>query len=304
MSKPLGLVINPSSGKGKGRALGQQVVAELQRAGVQYVDLSASDFATASASARRAVESQEISGLLVVGGDGMAHLGVNACAQSTVPLGIIAAGTGNDSARTLGLPTDDVVAGVRAVLACLDKPRPVDLLRGKTTAGEFWSFGTVSAGFDALVNRRANQLRWPKGPRRYEVAMVLELAKFKGIHYKAVIDGSPREIDAMLCAVANSPAFGGGMLIAPDARVDDGLLDLFVVHKISRGTLLKIFPKVYTGAHVTHPAVEIIRAQSVILDAGAMPAYSDGEAVGQSPIAVSIAPKALLVFAPAPPSVA
>ena len=83
-----------------------------------------------------------------------------------------------------------------------------------------------------------------------------------------------------------------------------GLLDLFVVHKISRGTLLKIFPKVYTGAHVTHPAVEILRAQSVILDAGAMPAYSDGEAVGQSPIAVSIAPKALLVFAPAPPSVA
>jgi diacylglycerol kinase (ATP) len=300
MLKPLGLVINPTSGKGKGRALGQVVLGELNRAGVAFKDLSATDFATASVNAKRAVEAQEIGGLIVVGGDGIAHLGVNACAQSNVPLGIVAAGTGNDSARTLGLPTDDVVAGVRAILAGLDSPRPVDLLRGKTNATEFWSFGTVSAGFDALVNRRANQLRWPKGPRRYEVAMVLELAKFKGISYQAIIDGKVRKFEAMLCAAANSPAYGGGMLIAPQAKVDDGLLDLFIVHKISRATLLKIFPKVYTGQHVTHPKVEILRAQSVLLDAGEMPAYSDGEAVGQSPIAVSIAPKALLVFAPAP----
>ncbi|MFM5904722.1 MAG: diacylglycerol/lipid kinase family protein [Micrococcales bacterium] len=300
MLKPLGIVVNPTSGKGKGQALGKQAMAELERAGVEFLDLSATDFATAAANARRAVESQEIRGLLVVGGDGMAHLGVNACAQSNVPLGIIAAGTGNDSARTLGLPTDDVVAGVRAVLASLDNPRPVDLLRGKTNASEFWSLGTVSAGFDALVNRRANQMRWPKGPRRYEVAMVLELAKFKGISYQATIDGKPRQIEAMLCAVANSPAFGGGMMIVPEARVDDGQMELFIVHKISRGTLLKIFPKVYTGGHVGHPAVEIVKAQTVILDSGSMPAYSDGESVGQSPIAVSIAPKALLVFAPVP----
>ena len=116
--------------------------------------------------------------------------------------------------------------------------------------------------------------------------------------YRALLDGVPRKIEAMLCAVANSHAYGGGMLIAPHAKVDDGILDLFVVHRIPRRTLLKIFPKVYSGGHVTHPAVEFVPLKEATLDNGDRPVYSDGEYVGQSPVTVKIAAGALKVCAP------
>ena len=128
--------------------------------------------------------------------------------------------------------------------------------------------------------------------------MVLELVKFSGIKYRAVIDGTERKIEAMLCAVANAPSFGGGMFIAPHAKIDDGKLELFVVHKITRVELLKVFPKVFSGGHVTHPAVEFVSGTSFTLDSGDLPAYADGEFVGNSPIDVWIAPKSLLVLAP------
>ena len=298
---PIGVVINPTSGKGRGARVAAQVWQAL--AAQRTIDLSGANYEQALGNAREAVARGAIRALFVVGGDGMAHLGVNACGHTSVPLGIIAAGTGNDSATVLGLPTEDIAAAVAVAVSQIDSPRIVDLLEGEARDSEgtpnhkFLSFGTVSAGFDALVNARANRMTWPKGPSRYQVAMVLELMKFRGIKYTAVIDGVERKIEAMLCAVANAPAFGGGMLIAPHAKVDDGELDLFVVHRIPRRTLLRIFPKVYTGGHITHPAVEFVPAQQVSLDAGNLPAYSDGEFVGLSPVQVRIARGALKVCA-------
>ena len=293
---PIGVVINPTSGKGKGAKISDAVWTALSE--VATVDLSGASYSEAFENARSAVASDSISALLVVGGDGMVHLGVNACANSSVPLGIVAAGTGNDSATVLGLPTDDAAAAVRVALASVRSPRQVDLIRGETGDGEFYSLGTVSAGFDALVNARANRMTWPKGPSRYQVAMVLELMRFKGIAYRTVVDGMERRIEAMLCAVANTHSFGGGMMIAPHAKFDDGMADLFIVHKISRLTLLRIFPKVFTGGHVTHPAVEFVAAQEIYLDSGDTPVYSDGEYVGQSPLSTRIVPGALRVCAP------
>jgi diacylglycerol kinase (ATP) len=297
LSTRLGLIINPSSGRGKGAARGQLVLQTLDARGQNYLNLSGNTMDEANANARHAINDGLIDGLIVVGGDGIAHLGVNIACDTGISLGIIAAGTGNDLARSLGLPEGDVVAGTDAVLAKLANPRQVDAVKAHSSTGPFWFFGTASAGFDALCNERANQLSWPKGQRRYEVAMVLELAKFKSIHYEATIDGEHRSFDVMLCAVANGPAFGGGMMIAPDAKVDDGYLDLFIVHAISRLELLKVFPKVYSGSHVSHPAVEFIRAKSVKLSSGNMPVYSDGEARGHSPLSSTIVPGALSVFA-------
>ena len=293
----LGLIINPSSGRGKGAARGQLVLATLEAQGQEFINLSGASMDEANANARHAINDGQIEGLVVVGGDGIAHLGVYIACDTGIPLGIIAAGTGNDLARSIGMPEGDVVAGTLAVLEKLDSPRKVDAIKAHSSTGPFWFFGTASAGFDALCNQRANQMSWPKGQRRYDIAMVLELAKFKPIHYEATIDGEHRSFDAMLCAVANGPAFGGGMLIAPDAKVDDGYLDLFIVHAMSRLELLKVFPKVYTGGHVTHPAVEFVRAKSVKLSSGNMPVYSDGEARGHSPLTATVVPGALSVFA-------
>ena len=293
----LGLIINPSSGRGKGAARGQLVLETLEAQGQEFINLSGASMDEANANARHAINDGQIEGLVVVGGDGIAHLGVNVSCDTGIPLGIIAAGTGNDLARSIGMPEGDVVAGTLAVLEKLDSSRKVDAIKAHSSTGPFWFFGTASAGFDALCNQRANQMSWPKGQRRYDIAMVLELAKFKPIHYEATIDGEHRSFDAMLCAVANGPAFGGGMLIAPDAKVDDGYLDLFIVHAMSRLELLKVFPKVYTGGHVTHPAVEFVRAKSVKLSSGNMPVYSDGEARGHSPLTATVVPGALSVFA-------
>jgi diacylglycerol kinase (ATP) len=293
---PIGVVVNPSSGKGKGVAVGAEVWKALE--GQKTLDLSGGSYDEALANSRLAIANGRISALMVVGGDGMVHLGVNACANTEVPLAIVAAGTGNDSATVLGLPTHSTPEAVRAALEFASNPRSIDLIHGKTESNEFYSLGTVSAGFDALVNARANAMKWPKGPSRYQVAMVLELVKFRGLSYRALIDGTARNVEAMLCAVANSHSFGGGMMIAPHAKVDDGQLDLFIVHRIPRRTLLKIFPKVYSGGHVTHPAVEFVPATEVALDNGDGPVYSDGEYVGRSPVTVKIAPGALRVCAP------
>lgn len=293
----LGVIINPTSGKGKGAAAGAVVLSTLAELGIDCIDLSGANMDDARANGRRAIADSLVEGIVVVGGDGMAHLGVNLCAVSDLPLGIVAVGTGNDSARSLGMPVDDAAAGARFIAEHLGKTRAVDAIKLHSSTGQHWVIGSTSAGFDALVNQRANQMSWPKGQRRYEIAMLLELLKFKPLQYRLEVDGQKRNIEAMLCAAANAPAFGGGMLIAPDALMDDGLMDLFIVHKISRLELIKIFPKVYTGGHVGHPAVELIRAKHVKIDSGQMPAYADGESVGRGPLEVQLVAGALRVFA-------
>jgi diacylglycerol kinase (ATP) len=283
-----------------GKAEGAKAIELFTAAGIAVVDLTGATMSEANANARHAINDNQVDGIVVVGGDGIAHLGVNLCAGTELPLGMIGAGTGNDLARSIGMPLNDTAGSVEIILAHLNDPRTVDAVKANTSTGEFWFFGTISAGFDALVNQRANRWRWPKGPSRYTLAMLAELASFKPIHYEATIDGEHRSFQAMLCAVANSESFGGGMRVAPNAIIDDGLLELFIVHSISRPEFIKVFPKVFTGEHIHHPAVEIIQAKHVKISSGNMPAYSDGEAVGSSPVSAQIMPGSLRVFAPRP----
>ena len=292
----LGLIINPTSGKGNGKVHGDKAKQTLIDGGADVLDLSGSTFDEALKNGRAAIATEGLEGLIVAGGDGMAHMGANICANTDVPMGLVACGTGNDAARAMGLPVVDGVASAQTILDGFTKS--FDLGRGSNEDRTFHYFGSISAGFDAVVNARANQWSWPKGPSRYVLAMLRELAVFKPLAYKAVVDGAPRELDAILCAVANSRSFGGGMLITPEASIQDGELDLFIVHPLSRPAFLKMFPKVYTGGHVTHPAVEIVRAKSIYLDAGQIPTFADGEYVGNKPMQIDVVPSAIKVFVP------
>lgn len=292
----LGLIINPTSGKGNGKVHGDRAKQTFLDAGADVLDLSGSSFEDALSKGTAAVASEGLDGLVVAGGDGMAHMGANICAGTSVPMGLIACGTGNDAARAMGLPVVDGVAGAQTILdGHTDR---FDLGLGSNEDRSFYYFGSISAGFDAVVNARANTWSWPKGPSRYVLAMLRELAVFKPLAYKAKVDGKPRNLEAILCAVANSRSFGGGMLITPEASIQDGELDLFIVHPLSRPAFLKMFPKVYTGGHVTHPAVEIVRAKSIYLDAGNIPTFADGEYVGNKPMNIEVAPAAISVFVP------
>lgn len=292
----LGVIVNPTSGAGRGAALGRQFFEGLAALGIDYIDLSGETLEAAQTHGRAAIAAGSIDGLAVLGGDGMVHLGVNLCAETKIPLMVVGAGTGNDSARQLGMPIHDVAASLSFLKTNLGKSRAVDVAKVESTLGTRYLFGSVSAGFDAIVNARANRLKWPKGAAKYAVALFLELPSFRPIKYRVVVDGVERSFEGMLIAVANGPAYGGGMQIAPHAKIDDGTLDLFIVHKVSRLELVKLFPKVYSGKHVTHPAVEFVTAKVVELHAGTVPAFADGEFVGSTPLRVEVLPGEMRVF--------
>jgi diacylglycerol kinase (ATP) len=134
---------------------------------------------------------------------------------------------------------------------------------------------------------------------RYNLAILRELPLFKAIPYVVTVDGVRHDTKAMLVAVGNGPSYGGGMHVLPDAKVDDGLLDVLILHEISTRELVRVFPKVFKGAHVDHPAVEIIRGVSVTLEAEGIVSYADGERFAPLPITVEVVPGAVTVLAPA-----
>jgi diacylglycerol kinase (ATP) len=295
----IGIVVNPVAGGNRGAQVGAEVMALLQDTEHSVIDLSGTSLAIAKANCEAAMKTKTIDALVFVGGDGMAHLGTNLCANRDLPMAIIPAGTGNDAAVLLGMPLENTAESVRLVLQGLVNPRKIDALRIAHDGVSTWALGSASAGFDALANARANAISWPKGPMRYYVAMLLELAKFKPIEYQSVIDSTPRNFEAMLCVVSNTGVFGGGMLVVPDASVTDGTLDILLVKKMSRVKFVTIFPKVYKGTHVTDKDVEIVRAKKVSIVASGMPIYSDGECVGKAPFDAEVVPGALRVIAPA-----
>lgn len=296
MTTRIGLIINPTSGKGRGAGLGAEVAARLAAAGHEVIDLSEESAAAARDRAIAAMATG-IDVLAVTGGDGMVHLGVNLCAGTDTALAIVAAGTGNDVARSLGLPVRDA-AGAAAVIDA-GTVRTVDAVQEVGDhGGRRWFVGVLGAGFDAVVNERANGWAWPRGRMRYNLAIARELPVFRPIPYVIEIDGQRHETDAMLVAVGNGPSYGGGMRVCPDARFDDGLLDVLILNKISTLEFLRVFPKVFSGAHVKHPAVEVIRGRRVRLEAQGIVAYADGERFAPLPLTCEVVPGALRVLTP------
>lgn len=301
MSSPrrIGLVVNPTSGKGRGRTLGADTAALLRSAGHEVVTLSGESAAEALDRCLAAVVSG-LDTLVVVGGDGMVHLGANAVAGSDTAIAVVAAGTGNDNAHALGLPVLDAAAA--ATIVDRGHRRRIDAVR-QTRVGQRdqWYVGVLCGGFDAVVNERANTWAWPRGRMRYNLAIARELPVFRPLPYELELDGQVWTTLAMLVAVGNGPAYGGGMQIAPDASFEDGLLDVVVVGPLSVPRLLAVFPKVFSGRHVTHPAVTIRRARRVRLSTPGLTAYADGERFGDLPIEVEVVPGALEVLVAPPP---
>ncbi|GAA2244278.1 diacylglycerol kinase family protein [Herbiconiux moechotypicola] len=293
------VAINPNASFGATRHVGPQVVAALRGHGLEVVPLSAPDF-DGLVRVVRAELATAPDALVVVGGDGMVNLGVNLVAGTRIPLGIVPAGTGNDFAGGLGLPEGDPDAACARIAAALDGgPRVVDAARvtGLSLAEPRWFAGVLSAGFDARVNERANGLRFPRGASRYVIALVAELVGLKARRYRLEIDGEPVEVDSCLLSVANNTTIGGGMRVAPDALLDDGLLDVFIVKPVSRLRFIRLFPKVFSGTHAGLPIVEFRRGRTVSVAADGIVGYADGERFGELPLTVELVPGALAVLA-------
>ncbi len=255
--------------------------------------------------------------LVVIGGDGLVHLGLNACAGSATVLTIVPAGTGNDLARGVGLDPGDPLHAVDALLA--GSIRPVDLIDclpdhtddqvpdESSDGAQRFVGSVVASGFDALVNLRANRMKHPQGSLRYALATLMELPTFAPLPYRLVLDGVSRDVEAMLVAVGNTSAYGGGMHICPEATPEDGVLDLTIIHSASRRLLLRLLPQMYSGEFARHPVVEQVRARRVLLDGdritrggkiiGPLTAMGDGELLGPVPRTLAVAPGAVTIAA-------
>ena len=287
----IALLTNPTSGKGRGARARDAALQRFAEAGVAVRSLEGRD-ADEALDLARGVVAEGNDTLVIVGGDGMVHLGTQAVAGTGTALGIIPAGTGNDVARYLDIPRSDPQLAADVVVG--SRTRRIDLAR----TGAQYYVTVLASGFDSLVNERANAMRWPRGQMRYNLATLAELRVFEPLKYTLELDGRVRQVEAMLVAVGNGPSFGGGLRITHGASIDDGLLDVVIIKTMSKPDLLRTYPQLFTGGHTRHRQYERHLVRTVTVAAPGIVAYADGERVGALPLTVEVAPLALKVLVP------
>ena len=299
-SDDIAVLANPSAGRGRRRAVFSsqaglpEVLRRLAAAGRPVRLLTARSSEEAEKACHRAV-ADGAAAVVAVGGDGTLHQALQAVAERPVGFGVVPAGTGNDFAACTGVPADPMAAA-DAIAAALREGRhvPLDLARATGTDGEVRWFGAVlAAGFDAIVNERANRMRWPRGRRRYDLAILLEMARPRPRRYTLELDGVDHSFEGTLVAVGNCASYGGGMRIAPAADPADGLLDVVIAAPLGRAALARLKPRLRHGTHVTDPRVTVFRARQVRLHADGVIGYADGERIGPLPLEVTCVPGAV-----------
>lgn len=284
------LVLNRRSGRGKVDRKLKTFVDLCVKNRVPYQIIDERSAELTEKMLRIALQEQRIDGLIAFGGDGLVSLCLQIIAKTQISFCVVPTGTGNDFARSIGTykrPIDQIFAYVLTT-----DPISIDLALAQAPNLKRYFVQVLSSGFDASVNQLANQMRYPIGKFKYTVAMLIKLPKFKKIDYEITAENRKLEIKSLLVAVANGSSYGGGMQILPNASYRDGMLDLLYVDPVSKITLLSIFPLVFKGWHIKHPAVHVVKTKSVELR-GFTNAYADGEFVSQLPLKVTVEKEAL-----------
>jgi diacylglycerol kinase (ATP) len=293
------LLMNPAARSGAHTGAATRAAERLRASGVRTTIISGGSAAESSDLLRTAI-GLGTDAVIVAGGDGTVHLAIQELAGTAVPLGIIPAGTGNDMATALGLRELDADAAADAIIA--GATRRIDLARVTRPDGTSAYFGSVLAsGFDSRVNDRANEMSWPRGRARYNIAILIEFLALKGLPYEIdleLADGTRERIvgDLVMGTVGNGSHYGGGIPICPDADPADGVLDVTLVRPAGRLRLLRLLPRVYRGTHATAQEVSMYRVRSVRLSSPGVTAYADGDPIGALPLTIEVAPAALTVF--------
>jgi diacylglycerol kinase (ATP) len=291
------LIANPQAGGGRGSRHASVAAKALHDAQIpcRLVHPSSTSDTTRSAAEAVAAGARAV---VACGGDGTVHAALQALVGTPVPLGIVAGGSGDDIAAGLGYPTGDADRIAAFLVRSLDTDalRTVDVGEARTLDGTRRYFlGVLSTGFDSSVNERANAMT-RLGGQRYNIAIVRELASFRPLSYRVDIDGESISGLGMLVSVGNGPRYGGGMRICPDARPDDGLLDVTWLGAVSKTTFLRVFPSVFKGTHIHHPAVRTYRGRAMTIAAAGQMAYADGERIGPLPVEIDVRPATLRVL--------
>ena len=288
------LIVNPTSGGGRGWRMLGEVLPLLRPAGLKPEVLLSINGDEPADMARDAVAHGHRT-VVAVGGDGHAAAVAEGLMGTDAALALLPAGSANDYARTIKMPVRDARAAVEAIKA--RRTQRVDTIR--VTAGDATRhfLNVVGTGFDAVVAARAERIPFGRGPVRYVLAMVAELPRFRATRIRLTVDGAKHEIAAMMVALANGTSYGGGMRIAPNASLTSGELEICVVGDLSKPDFLRAFPKVFRGTHVNHPAVTMLRGREVRIEADRpLRLIGDGEWCGTLPASVAIEPASLEVI--------
>jgi YegS/Rv2252/BmrU family lipid kinase len=290
-SRAVALVVNPSAGGGRAARALPLVQARLRALGLDVQTDATRDLDHARSLAAEAARGGRV--VAALGGDGL--LGCVADALRGVPgavLAVLPGGRGNDFARTVGIPLD---AEAACEVIAHGHPRPIDL----GLAGDRAFIGIASLGFDSDANRIANQAPARLGRLVYVYGLVRALAAWKHASFTVDVDGERVAFSGWSVAAANSRAYGGGMLLAPDARLDDGALDIVLIADISKAGYIRTAPSVFKGTHVRNPAVRVLRGAEVRVESDRpFVVYADGDPIGETPITLRAAPGALQVLMP------
>jgi diacylglycerol kinase (ATP) len=290
-SGDVAVLVSPAAGRGRAGVLAGDVLAAFSRAGLAPRLLPATTGAEGERQAAQAVADGAMA-VVAVGGDGTVHAALQAVAGTAVPLAVVPAGTGNDLVRALGIPAEPVAAA-RAAAEDLAAGEVLTVDAGRT--GDRWWATVLCCGFDSAVSDRANRLRWPTGRRRYDVAILAELARLRPRELTLVLDGEARTLPVTMVAVGNTPWYGGGMKVCPGADPTDGLFDVTVVGATTRLELIRTKPRLTLGTHVEHPLVTVHRAPRVELSSPGVTTYADGELVAALPAVAECVPGALRI---------
>ena len=274
-----------------------QVERELGRRGITHRTVQTRSLDHGVEEARRAAEAGVIP--VVMSGDGLVGQIGGALAETDASMGIIPSGRGNDLARVLGIPRDP--AGAVEILAAAHE-RQIDV--GVVNGRRFLC--VASFGFDSDANRIANETRIVKGTLVYAYAAFRAMIAWRPATFRVAVEGGePTGYRGYSVAIANSQAFGGGMFIAPHAKLDDGLFDIVVIGEITKFKYLSNLPKVFKGTHVEEDGVIELPAAGSTITVSAdreFGVYADGEHLTDLPATLRVLNRALRVIAPPEPT--
>lgn len=292
MDRRAALLCNPSAGGGRSARVLPRAEGALRELGVDFHTEVTRDLEHGRALARQAAHAGEV--VVTLSGDGL--IGCVVGALRGVPgsvLGILPGGRGNDTARVLGIPPQ-----IEAACAVVATGAERDLDIGDVGGRSF--IGIASLGFDSDANRIANGAPARLGKLVYVYGALRALAGWKPARFDLRLDGEPISSTGYSVAACNSGCYGGGMHLAPDAELDDGLLDVVLIAEHPKASFLSTMPKAFKGTHVDHPAVSVLRGRELQVDADRpFDVYADGDPIGATPATIRVVPAALRVLVPA-----
>jgi YegS/Rv2252/BmrU family lipid kinase len=282
--------VNPAAAGGRALGALAEARAELERLGAEHRVVDTTSVANARDEAATAAAAGET--VMAIGGDGLVGSLAGVLRHTDSALAVVPGGRGNDFARVLNIPREPAAA---VSVAVEGDERLLDL--GDVDGAPF--VGIASLGFDSDANRIANEARLVRGNFVYLYAALRALAAWKHATFRVVVDGEPHEVTGYSVAVGNSKAYGGGMLIFPQAELDDGLLDVLLVGEASKLTFLRDLPKVFKGGHTQNSSTRFLKGRVVEVSADRpFTVYADGDPIGELPVTVRVTRQCLRVIVP------